>query len=125
MIFAPEYGGVCSWRIAPPPDVNSRYAPEGGVSVTGRGSRPSMSEMYRAVTPARSHEKVMCFPSGDHTGFEGCLMSISCSIVSGCMGAVFGSTAPATNAATMTVVIVVIVLMRAVYPPANPNFRSH
>src|SRR5438094_7471219 len=70
----------------------------------------------------------MCFPSGAHTGFDGCLMSMSCSIVSDCARAVCGSRAPRTNVAAhiaaMTVVIAVIVFMPAVYPPANPNFRS-
>src|SRR5262249_22759977 len=51
------------------------------VTATGRPC-PSAPATYRFATPARSQLNTTRFPSGDHTGFDGCLMSISCSIVS-------------------------------------------
>src|SRR5689334_22009092 len=45
----------------------------------------------------------MCFPSGAHTGLEGCLMSISCSMVSGDFaGAVCAKTAVANVSVRLT-----------------------
>src|SRR6266851_8535436 len=51
------------------------------VSATG-WPWPSALATYRLATPARSHVKTTCLPSGDHTGLVGCLTSINCSIVS-------------------------------------------
>src|SRR4051812_40470156 len=45
-------------------------------------AEPSAGTTYRLATPARSHVNAMRRLSRDQSGFDGCLMSISCSIVS-------------------------------------------
>src|SRR5262245_26136378 len=67
----------------------------------------------------------MCRPSADHTGFDGCLMSISCSIVNrfesdgwgaAVRAAMAAVDAAATNARS--------VFMSGKYNAASPKFRS-
>src|SRR5262245_1196023 len=68
-----------SVRAALPP--RPRPPEAGAASGSSRGRRPSRSDIYLADTPARSHVNVTWRPSADHAGFDGCLMSMSCSMV--------------------------------------------
>src|SRR5947208_2515759 len=64
----------------------------------GCGLFPSTSTMYQSLTPARSQRNATWRPSGDHIGFDGCLMSMSCSMLR--RGAlVWGERAGRANAA--------------------------
>src|SRR5213593_4682211 len=72
MIFAPEYGGVCSWRIGPPPAANRRYAPSGDQLTAPMRASSAASFVSRPSETVRTHNSLpraiaTRAPSGDGT----------------------------------------------------------
>src|SRR5439155_187195 len=62
---------------APPTVLPASGSSRGAVAC----AEPGRSATYTFETPARSHTNTTCRPSGAHIAFDGCWMSISCSIV--------------------------------------------
>src|SRR5262249_29347276 len=124
---SPFFGTISAARSALQ---NAPFSCEPAAASSRGTARCAASTTYTFETPARSQTKTTRRPSGDHIGFDGWRMSISCSIVS----------EPAEVAAPRCDVIVVAVAtiidtttadvsvnVRAVFIPAsiNPTFRRY
>src|SRR5437588_12366624 len=69
--------------LSPSSPQNASATPPSGNDVSAPGDPlPSAFAKYKFLTSARSHVNKICLLSGDQTGSDGCLISMSCSIVS-------------------------------------------
>src|SRR6266513_3195826 len=88
---------------------------------------PSAFARYRFATPARSQTYTICLPSGDQTGFEGCLISPNCSIVSREGLVLFCAAAEATKDSDAATIAPTALFHLHITPPqyANAELNSN